>query len=531
MIKLCRESNKVSKEKTDLNRNNFLLFPFFVGLAMIVYAFYRTYPLTTIGVHDLIFSQISSFYWFGFSLLIVSMFIMAYIVKNVYLKYLLTLGIVFTWFSLTYFYLMIPTPDSEYFRGLSEYFFKTNSLDPSQLNHSYYQWPSFFILAKVATSISGLPLATYEFLLYTIIGFLLTSALFIYASRRYPSSGILVVAGFFISITYFINYQAVPFSLGLGLLFILFMLEDRYNNSSIVLILIFYACLLTTHLFVPLFFALYLLVRSIIDKKKRTFYRNLFLISLVTYLIVQLTIAKFSFDPLIINITSAPMEKYSSIASGSLASSSEGFISSLSQFFSRAVTIFSIGLCATGFALILIRRKSTIVDKTILVTGLLYLALGEVLNTLGWRALAIAFIPISLGIGALSQIKIRKHIVVIFAILLTIAVFIPLHQSFNESVFQTKQGYYADNFFINHYKFSPSHLVIADLSSESYLYPQLNNYQNIPQFLAQDDNPHALLYSHKLGMEIGNITIDEFVGGNGNNLLYNDGNYRVFIRY
>ena len=155
------------------------------------------------------------------------MFLMAFTTKSNFLKWILSVGIVLTFFSLSYFYSMMPTPDSQFFRGLAEYFIQTKNLSASQLNHSYYQWPAYFILADIVTSISGLSVASYEFLLYALIGVLLTTTLFVYASKKLHIFGLIAVAAFFISLISFIDYQAAPFSLALGLLFLLFMLETR----------------------------------------------------------------------------------------------------------------------------------------------------------------------------------------------------------------------------------------------------------------------------------------------------------------
>ncbi len=162
---------------------------------------------------------------------------------------------------------MMPTGDSQQFRALVEYFIKTKSLDPSQLNHVYYQWPAFFVLADIVTSVSGLTLTNYEFLLFALIGFLLATALFVYGSKKYANGGVIVVVAFFISLIYFIDYQPVPFSLALGLLFLLFMLDTQQRSIGVIVtMLVLYAGLLFTHLFVPLFFVLYLLLRSLFDK-------------------------------------------------------------------------------------------------------------------------------------------------------------------------------------------------------------------------------------------------------------------------
>jgi hypothetical protein len=459
---------------------------------------------------------------------------MAVTTKSNLLKWILSIGIALTFFSLPYFYSMMPTSDSQSFRGLTEYFIKTKSLDPSQLNHNYYQWPAYFILADIVTSVSGLSLASYEFLLYTIIGVLLTTALYIYATKIHKLAGFLTVAAFFISITYFIDYQAVPFSLALALLFLLFMLEAQQKSAGLkVTMIVLYASLLITHLFVPLFFVLYLLVRSIFDRnrQKRSLYRNLFLFAMVSYFLVELTLAKFSFQQIIIDITKAPTT-YSYIVSQTTSLSVPIPINDIAQFFSRTVTIAVVILCIAGSVFLLIKRKMAILDKAIFSIGVLYTLLGTVLNTLGERAIAILFIPLSLGTAYLFESRFKKFFVSILLIVLILFLFIPLHQSFNTEIeFQTRETYIADNFFINHYNWENPGSVVADFRTSTYLTAKLSVYVDIQPWLQTGAKADAILYTPQfVGSDLGNYSSMESLSqAEMLSLVYNDGFSYVLI--
>ena len=65
------------------------------------------------------------------------MYLMAVNVKSNLLKWLLTSGIVFIFFSLSYFFYFLPGSDSSWFRGQTEYFINTGSLASSMANHLY----------------------------------------------------------------------------------------------------------------------------------------------------------------------------------------------------------------------------------------------------------------------------------------------------------------------------------------------------------------------------------------------------------
>jgi len=494
-----------------------------------IYSWYISYPISAIASNDFVFDHVSVLYWVSLPLLLVSMFLMAVTTKNTLMRWILSIGIVLTFFSLSYFYSIIPTGDSQQFRAFVEYFIKTKSLDPSQLNHNYYQWPAFFVLADVVTSVSGLPLTSYEFLLYTLIGFLLGSALFVYGSKKYNTGGVIVVTAFFISIMYFIDYQPVPFTLGLVLLFLLFMLDAHPKSIGVILtMLVLFASLLFTHLFVPLFFVLYLLMRSLFDKNRqnRALYRSFFLIGLVSYFLIQLSLARFSFGQLVVSITQTPMQSLSYFLSAATATPVQASINNVAQNFSRIVTITAIFVCVIGLIILLIKRNTTAIDKAILLAGSVYSVLGVVLNTLGYRALAVAFVPVSLGAAFLFHSKFRIVFAVIFSVLLALFLFVPLHNSFSSEVqFQTTQNYFADNFFLNHYNLENPGVVVSDFWTTTYLEPKISTYHFINQYFDAGTTVDAVFYTPQLaGLYLANYTTMQSLSqGDELNILYNDG--------
>jgi hypothetical protein len=451
---------------------------------------------------------------------------MAVTTKNNSLKWVISIGIVIIIYSLSYFYSMMPYSDSQYFRGLTEYFIKTKNLDPSQLNHYYYQWPSFFILANIATSVSGLELANFEFLLYAIIGFLLATTLHVYAFKAYKNGGFLAVAAFFTSMLYILNYQCVPFALALGLFFLLLMLETQQRSPGVMLtMLVLFTGISITHVFVPLFFVLYLLVRSILNRSKQ--YRNLFLLTLSIYLLVQVTQAPFSFASSIhriINMLSSANE-YPPMAQATLAPVSVP-IDAIAQMFSRTVTIAVALICVAGFIFLLVKRKMRALDKAILLAGAVYSGFGVLLNNLGERAIPIAFIPISLGAAYLFEGRFRPYLKYIFLVLLTLSAFIPLHMSFsNEIQFQTQEAYKSENFMIDHYNWTKPSFILADFRVITYLesVSVASHFSSEPQTVKEVD---TIFYTVGLGKDFSgyeNYTVEELFQEEKLNMVYNNG--------
>lgn len=504
-----------------------------------VYSWYLSYPLSIDSVDDFVFNHVSILYWFSLPLLLTSMFMMAVTFKNDYLKWIMTVGIIIAFYSLYYFYFMLPGSDSHYFRGLTEYFIKTKDLNPLQPNHGYFQWPSFFILADIATSVSGLKLANFEFLQYAIIGFLLATTLHVYASKVYKHGGFLAPVVFFIVMFYFLNYQNVPFSLALGLAFILFMLDTRQKSISVILtMLILFTSVSITHAFVPLFFVIYLLMRSIVNRSKQ--YGNLFLLTLILYLVVQFTIAQFSLATNILSIMTIPTE-YSNVVEVTLAPISVP-IDIIAQWFSRTVTIAFAVMCFSGFIFLLIRRKMRDLDKAIFLTGAVYSGLGIILYTLGTRAIPITFVPVSLGISYLFESKFRPYLICTLLILLSLVTFIPLHTSFWESpiAFQTREAYTTANFMINKYDWSTYSLVLSHVSVKWYILPQIEGNSTIvddysSQFQSSNIEAYdSIIYSVGLekNLQRHNVSLEETSRQilDRFNIVYNSGSSYVAER-
>ena len=442
-----------------------------------------------------------------------------------------TIGIVLTMYSLSYFYYMLPGSDSQSFRGMTEYFIKTKDLDPLKPSHDYFQWPSFFLLSDIATSVSGMELANFEFLLYAIIGFLLATAMYVYASRAYKNEGFLAVVTFFVALFYFLNYQAVPFSLAFGLLFLLFMLETRQKNlGAILIMLVLFTGISFTHAFVPLFFVLYLLIRFMLNRSKQ--YGRLFLMTSIIYLVVQVTQGLRSFSENIIRMITVPSE-YSRIVNTVLAPVSVP-IDEIAQMFSRGVTITTVMICFAGFTVLLIKRKLRDLDKGIFLTGAVYSASGIIFYTLGSRAIPIIFIPISLGASYLLKSRFRPYMKSVFLVLLILFVFIQVHSSFYDSwvFFQTKEAYKAENFMIDRYNWTNPSLILVHSPVMYYLrakqlnvvYFESDRVEASPLFprLKEYD---CILYTVGLGKRLlmYNYTIERILYEEKLNVIYNNG--------
>jgi hypothetical protein len=417
---------------------------------------------------------------------------------------------------------------------MTEYLTQTKNLNPLQPNHSYYQWPAFFLISYLATLVSGLSLQNFEFLFYTMIGFLLTISLHFYASRAYRNSGFLMVIAFFISMFYFLNYQGVPFSLALGFLFLLFMLETEKKSLKITVMMeILFIGLVLTHAFAPMFFIIYLLFRTILDKSK--YYGQLFLFAISLFFIIQLTIAQDAFATHIMVVLNSSSE-YSSVFQATAAPAVIPF-DDLAQLFSRIVTVAFIGISSIGFVYLLLKRKLRNLDKALLLTGIVYTGIGFFLAALGTRALILTFIPISLGTVWLFESKINQHIKNLFSLIIILSLilflFIPVHLSFNNAVhYQTKEAYKAENFFLDHINWEDDPYVLVYSSIIPYIDAKVDVYTNLVYYVEEGAQYDAVLYTLGLGKDLlpQNYTSETILQEQNMNLLYHNGFSKLATR-
>jgi hypothetical protein len=372
--------------------------------------------------------------------------------------------------------------------------------------------------------------ATVEFLGYALIGFLMATALYAYASKASKNGGFLAVIAFFVVMFNIINYQFVPFSIAFSLLLLLFLLGSRQPSSGMTIaMLVLFVGITLTHAFVPIFFVLYLLIQSILTRDKQ--YGRLFLLTLMIYLTVEFALASTGFASSILRVmtSSSDLSQLATIKSPALP------IDAVPQILA-GVTIIVFGTaCLIGFILLLAKRKMRNLDKAIFLTGLIYSGVGVILYTLGSRAIPIVFIPISLGAVYLFESRFRLYAASFFLVLLMLFVFIPLHASLQNSqiMFQTKEAYTTANFIIEKYPWNLASLVLSDASAALYISPQIQGQTEIDtpsstRFLTSNITTYdCIIYSVDLEktLQSSNVSLEETSQQilDGFNVIYNSG--------
>ena len=486
------------------------LIPMFIGIVLLFLSWYISYPVSIDSPYDFVYNHISPLYWASLTILFASFFIIGINTKNNILRWIIAVSTVSLIYSSSYFYYMIPGSDSLFFRGLTEYFISTGDLNPTRVGtyHGYYQWPSFFMLNKVATSIAGLDLRFFEFMLFGIIGFLLATSLYLYASKA-RANGYVAVVALFIIIRYFFNYQWAPFSVATCLLLLLFVLDKyafRKREATLAILVIFFSMTLT-HAFVPVFFIIYSIMMYIVNKNRK--YLKLFLLTLIIYLTVSIYYTVTFFTDLVQQLTSVYTLEYYGQVEAVLATSMtpRPYIDMIAQIFSRTAVITTTIITGLAFIILLIKRKLRKKDHAILLTGVSYLAIGFLFPILGTRAIFLAAIPVSLGASYLAESRFKRYFRPLFLVLLLLFTFGLIHGTFYDRYiqFQTKEAYTTANFMIERYNWTHTSTILSHIAVRSYILAKVAKNAILetdvsPRFLEMNVETYDCIV-HSVGLE------------------------------
>jgi hypothetical protein len=520
-----------------------ILIPMCIGVILLFLSWGLSYPVSIDSPYDFVYNHISYLYWLGLAILFASFFIVALKTKNNNLRWAMTIGTVLLIFSQAYFYYMVPGSDANAHRGLTEYFISTGDLSLKPY-HYYYQFPLSFILSKTALSITGLDLRCFEFILYGVMSFVITSLIYLHISKVRTNAYVAVIA-FFITLIYFFNFQWIaPFSLSLCLILLLFRLDNVSGKHEVTLaMLIIFTGITFTHILTPLFFVVYCLLMYIKERNKK--HLNLFMLTLIIYALVLINNVLLPvYLKQLPNLFFLEILYRVQVSTTSLAAP-QPYIDVIAQFFSRTVVIATTLVTGLGFITLLRRRKLGVTDYVMLLTGATFAVTlfvsPSAYHELSNRAFFLIGIPASLGASYLCGSKFRKFFKPVFLILLVLFTFSLMHQTFydQEIFFQTKNEYQCANFMIDHINWNASSRILSPFRFEQYLMTKSSSVifwsdeysEGFPENMLNCD---YVAYTVGLAKSLlaANYSVDtsfrEF-DVNHFNLIYNSGNFSCIL--
>ena len=520
-----------------MRRYIFPLFSLVCGLFLMAYSWIASFPLSVTSTQDYIFNNLSIFYWIGLPIVIVSLYFFATSNRSKVLTWASVLGIVLSMISLTYFYALMPGSDSHYFRGLSEYFLSTGDLKSSIPYHSYYQWPVYFELNKLVMWLFNLSLTQTEFLLFTLTVIISVTSLYVYFSSFNKKNGYFAVLPFFVIAFSFLNLQWVPYTFAFSLLLLLFALEASTKRGAKVQImeLLVFTIVTFAHVYVPVFFIIYLLIMLVIRRDKK--YAILFALATAIYFTVLMTrdtVFLARYLPELTNIqpgSNALGKFYTQTAVGITPSP----LDAMAQQLGRLDVIFTGVLCGVGFLILFIKRNLRSTDKAIFLTGVIYTAVGFLIPNLSERAIPIILLPLSLGASKLLESRFKSYVKALFLISLILFLFMPMHQSFYLAIdgriqFQTVEAHQTADFIFKYYNLGNSGTILSSTPDALYLTTRSgSNATFVTQadstFPGNIDSYDAILYSVGLEKNLAGDNISQFNITQDSNydIIYNSG--------
>jgi len=514
-----------------LNKKYVIVVPILFGLILILYSYHLSYPLLMNSVDDFIFNHISQTYWIGLFIIMPSFFILATISERNIVKLIACIGILFSMYSIKFFYYSFPSSDIHYVRGLMEYVLSTGDLDPVKNFHDYYQWPFFFILNQMFIIITNINLRNIEYILFIIFGIIYISSLYVYYYNFNKKSNYISIIAFLLIMYWFLNYQYAPFSMAMGFLFILYMIEsnNKITRSHTMISLFMYICITFTHPFAAIFYISYLLIIYILYRKK--IHLQLFVFTLIFYLAYTIYSTKFFIPIVFYQISRINIIQYSIIVRRTFLGriSKAPFIDVVSQTFSRIIVISASIFTGAGFFLLLIKKKFRKIDNSLFISSVFFVIAGALIPVIGMRVVFSLVIPISIGINYYFNSKYKKITITLFYILISLFPFIPLTQSFSDRqvMYQTENEYIDTNFFINHHDWSRTDTILSHFRLSHYLKAKTSSSTLFPHDLSPDfpdniEDSNCIIYTVGLGktLFLHNYSLTTFLDENMYNRIY-----------
>ena len=444
-----------------------------LSLVLIICSWFQSYPIFIDSPTDFIFNHISVLYWIGLAILLVSSYVSIVITKNRTVILIICLLMFFAIYSLRYFYPTVPGSDANTFRGLVKYTIEYQNLDSLLPHHMYYQWPAFFIFNNVSTLVTGLEQVAFEFIFFAILGVLYVLSVSSYFSTYSKKSFCIGILTFFIIMYWFLNYQFAPFSLAMGLLFVLIMIEAHNPKTfgAFVCTLILFVSISLIHPFASILYIVFLAIMYL--RTRRNTYLNLFVLTLIVWLLISLFFTKTFFETSIRQLITLGSEEYQTALSRTFSDriAPSPLIDVIAQWFSRLVVISTGVIAGLGFIFMVLSRRLRKIDAALFISAGLYAGAGfffPVLGTRAWFALAL---PISLGAIYAIESRFKSFVKVFFLIMLILFVFVPVSESFIDSqiFYQTEEVGYCLDFTLAHYNWTARSSLLAHYRQMTYL--------------------------------------------------------------
>lgn len=508
---------------------------FAVGTAFIVFAWLLSYPVTIPSLDKHVFDLISPFLWVGVSMVLASLLLISECARGRMTKLFCATSMVFFIYVHYLFFERLPGPDSHKFRAMTM-LSQIAGVSPDQTE--YFQWPSFFIFNDVIAEVTGFGVNNISALVFIATGFALSAILFLYSSDESEGMGFAGVALYFAGLFYFVNYQFAPQSIALVLLLACVKLVARNNLGSKICALLVFVGLVFTHAFMPVMFLGFYLIMVLLRRGR---IQSLALYSAV-YVAKLVYAAVFHVHDLIMILATLPGELQLSPDYEDILYATFGQvhtqIDAVAQIFSRAVTLSIWLLLMTGLLIRVARSDFGIRNLSLMLSGLLYSAIGMAVSIIGYRGFQLAFVPfVSCCKPYLTRY--RKLVIGFLLVVLMLFPFVIVHQIYDTPLVQTASGERASETLIPSIS-GGSVSILASRVDACYIFLRMSAGQRADLPIVPLDSPLLLsrkydyvVYGHSLEKRIASASdlrapeMDGFVKNYSR--IWDDGSSRILF--
>ncbi|MGP8070519.1 MAG: hypothetical protein ACLP5V_11580 [Candidatus Bathyarchaeia archaeon] len=342
--------------------------------------------------------------------------------------------------SLAYFYYYVPGPDT-FFRNLLPAYFSGGFINSPVF--VIYPWAGFFLLIRMLSEITTLPLNLTVSVFYFGTGFVIASMLFFIATRH-GFDGFWSVVTFSIIGFFFLNYQFAPETLAIAFLMILFYIDylRRKSFAGIIIALTIVVATVVSHAFVLAYYAVYLLVRSFQDRR----YLIIGLFAITLALISDMFLTYSVLSGLVLSAFNSVQLMLGFIDYGGRINSA---LTNTSPFvtFARLSVLSATAISAVGLIHLIGKRRALPQDIALISTSTLAFGIGTAVAFFGSRAIQLALVVAALGTGHFPELLHKPRVRVALLLFLSISsVFCVMHLNYSPLLYQNQEDARAAGF-------------------------------------------------------------------------------------
>jgi len=411
-----------------------------VATVLLLLSWARSYPLHQESSNLPFLSSVYWTYWVSYVLFAISFSWVAVTSHSVPVKWVAAVGFFTLMNSLAYFYYYVPGPDTFFMNLAPAYFSGGFIYSPS---FRVYSWAGFFLLYRMLSEVTRLPLNLAVAVFYFGTGFVTVSMLFFIATSHgfegFWSVVVFSIIGFF-----YLDYQFAPQTLALAFVLILFFIDYSYGKrfAGIVTVLILVIATALSHAFVLAYFAVYLIIRTF--QNRRYMLIGIFTITLA---LVSNMFLSFSVMSTLVQGLFNSIELMLGFADygsrmGTAITNTSPFVT-----LARLSVLCAAAVSALGLVHLMWKRSVLPQDVALISTSALGLGVGIAVEYFGTRAIQLAIVVAALGTGHFPALLGKRRVCAALLLFLSISsIFCIMHLNYNPQLYQNQEDAHAADF-------------------------------------------------------------------------------------